>query len=339
MKLASTISSKEEEDDSQMRHYIFLGQKYFKCYQCIMNRKKSWGGKWTEEKLDAFEKYVKAYLTIMNTRRDACGWKLLYFDGFAGSGSRNLEEEKEEVEYAADLFGQEVTIEDFNVYQGAAERVVKIEGDSVRSFDHFYFVDKNEANCKALEERLANYETTGKKHYMPMNANVAVKMLSGTLRKYGNYKALAFLDPFGMQIDWTSIESLKDLPVDLWILVPTGVIINRLLERKVDQEKGLTHAEKLESFFGMTETEIKSFFYIEKPVQTLFGEEEIITKAENSIRRIAQLYVKRLQDVFPYVTEDPMVLYNTHNVPIFHLVFAAKNKTAMKIAQEIINKQ
>ena len=26
---------------------------------------KNWGGRWTEEKLDAFEKYVKAYLRIM----------------------------------------------------------------------------------------------------------------------------------------------------------------------------------------------------------------------------------------------------------------------------------
>lgn len=301
--------------------------------------KKAWGGKWTEEKLDAFEKYVKAYLTIMNTYRDAYGWQLLYFDGFAGSGTRNQEEEKEEVEYAADLFGQEVTVEDFNVYQGAAERVVKIESDGVRSFDHFYFVDKIEANCKALEEKLANYQNTGKKHYLPKDANEAVKMLASTLRKYGNCKALAFLDPFGMQIDWASIESLKDLSVDLWILVPTGVIINRLLERKIDQDKGLAHAEKLMSFFGMTEEDIKSFFYTEKQVQTLFGEEEIITKAENSIRKIAQLYVKRLHEVFPYVTEEPMVLYNNHNVPIFHLVFAAKNKTAMKIAQDIINKQ
>ena len=301
--------------------------------------KKAWGGKWTEEKLDAFEKYVKAYLTIMNTYRDAYGWQLLYFDGFAGRGTRNHEEEKEEVEYATDLFGQEVTVEDFNVYQGAAERVVKIESDGVRSFDHFYFVDKIEANCKALEEKLANYQNTGKKHYLPKDANEAVKMLASTLRKYGNCKALAFLDPFGMQIDWASIESLKDLSVDLWILVPTGVIINRLLERKIDQAKGLAHAEKLKSFFGMTEEEIKSFFYTEKQVQTLFGEEEIITKAENSIRKIAQLYVKRLHEVFPYVTEEPMVLYNNHNVPIFHFVFAAKNKTAMKIAQDIINKQ
>ena len=304
-----------------------------------MISKKSWGGKWTEEKLDAFEKYVKAYLTIMNVYRDTRGWKLLYFDGFAGSGTRNQEEETQEVQEAMDLFGQVVTVEDFNVYQGAAERVVKIEKDGVRSFDYYYFVDKNEENCKALEEKLIQYQTLGRKHYLHKDANEAVRMLSSTLRKYDNCKALAFLDPFGMQIDWASIESLKDLSVDLWILVPTGVIINRLLERKVDQEKGLAHAEKLMSFFGMTEEEIRSFFYTETHVQTLFGEEEVISKAENSIRKIAQLYVKRLQDVFSYVTEEPMVLYNNHNVPIFHLVFAAKNQTAMKIAQDIIKKQ
>ena len=301
--------------------------------------KKSWGGKWTEEKLEAFEKYVKAYLTIMNKHRDPFGWNLLYFDGFAGSGTRDQKEEKEEIDSAADLFGQEVTIEDFNVYQGAAERVVKIEGDGIRSFDHFYFVDKIEENCKALEEKLSRYVNTGRKHFLNEDANGAVRMLAGILRADKKRKALVFLDPFGMQIDWTSIESLKDLSVDLWILVPTGVIINRLLERNVDQEKGLAHAEKLKSFFGMTEEEIKSFFYKEQQVQTLFGEEEIITKAENSIRKIAQLYVTRLHDVFPYVTEEPMVLYNNHNVPIFHLVFAAKNKTAIKIAQDIINKQ
>ena len=305
-----------------------------------MVSQKSWGGKWTEEKLDAFEKYVKAYLTIMNSYRDVYGWKLLYFDGFAGSGSRTQEEDNKEAKEAQDLFGEEVTVEDIKVYQGAAERVVKIESDKMRSFDYYYFVDKNEENCKLLDEKLSQYEITGRRHHLNSDANDAVKRLANTLRNNSNCKALAFLDPFGMQINWESIESLKDLSVDLWILVPTGVIINRLLERKVDWEKGLAHAEKLKSFFGMSEEEIKSFFYTEKREQTLFGNDEmVITKAENSIRKIAQLYVKRLQDVLPYVTEEPLVLYNTHNVPIYHLVFAAKNKTAMKIAQEIIKKQ
>ena len=305
----------------------------------IMKNKKTWGGKWTEEKLDAFEKYVRAYLTIMNKYRDAYDWKLLYFDGFAGSGTRNQEDEEQEVEIAYDLFEEEVTIEDLNVYEGAAERVVKIEGNRMRSFDHFYFVDKNDESCKALEEKLESYKTNGKKHFLNKDANETVKMLASTLRNNNDCKALAFLDPFGMQIDWVSIESLKDLSVDLWILVPTGVIINRLLERKIDQQKGLAHADKLQSFFGMTESEIKNSFYTEAQIPTLFGEETVITKTKNSIRKIAQLYIKRLQGVFPYVTEDPLVLFNNHNVPIYHLVCASKNKTALRIAQDIINKR
>ena len=290
--------------------------------------------------MDAFEKYVKAYLTIMNKYRDVYGWRLLYFDGFAGSGSRTQVEEENEVQGVLELFGQEIAAEDFNVYQGAAERVVMIESDKMRSFDFYYFVDKSEENCKLLEERLQRYKTVGRRHHLPSDANEAVRKLASTLRNNSNCKALVFLDPFGMQIDWESIMTLTGLSVDLWILVPTGMIVNRLLERKVDAEKGLAHAEKLEAFFGMQQDDIKGFFYTEKKVQTLFGDDEmVITKAENSIRKIAQLYVKRLQEVMPYVTEEPLVLYNTHNVPIYHLVFAAKNETALKIAKDIIKKQ
>lgn len=32
----------------------------------------SWGGTWTEEKLDALEKYVNAYLTIMKYLQRCC---------------------------------------------------------------------------------------------------------------------------------------------------------------------------------------------------------------------------------------------------------------------------
>ena len=57
--------------------------------EIVSEPKVLWGGRWTDEKLDAFEKYVRAYLTIMNKYRHQYGWKLLYFDGFAGSGTRN----------------------------------------------------------------------------------------------------------------------------------------------------------------------------------------------------------------------------------------------------------
>ena len=57
--------------------------------EIVSEPKLLWGGRWTDEKLDAFEKYVRAYLTIMNKYRHKYNWKLLYFDGFAGSGTRN----------------------------------------------------------------------------------------------------------------------------------------------------------------------------------------------------------------------------------------------------------
>ena len=218
---------------------------------------RSWGGQWTEEKLEAFEKYVKAYLTIMNKQRDAFGWKLLYFDGFAGSGIRSLKEIAEEVD----------------VYRGAAERVISIEQGGMRSFDVYYFIDKSQENCTALEKKLSGYKISGKKYHRALDANDAVERLANTLKRRKDAKALAFLDPFGMQINWASIERLRGLSVDLWILVPTGVIVNRLLERKVDTKKDLSHAEKLESFFGKDKEFIRNYFYKETQESTLFGEE------------------------------------------------------------------
>lgn len=50
----------------------------------VKEPEKPWGGPWTEIKLNAFEDYVKAYLKIMKRQN----WKTIYFDGFAGSGSK-----------------------------------------------------------------------------------------------------------------------------------------------------------------------------------------------------------------------------------------------------------
>ncbi|MCW5922564.1 MAG: hypothetical protein KIS77_09480 [Saprospiraceae bacterium] len=46
----------------------------------------SFGGNWTENKIEILVEYAKAYLTIMNVYANKFGWKLMYFDGFAGSG-------------------------------------------------------------------------------------------------------------------------------------------------------------------------------------------------------------------------------------------------------------
>ena len=305
---------------------------------------KGWGGPWTEQKLDCFTRYVKAYLTIMNTYREKYHWKLLYFDGFAGCGDRNLQEDG--VNTTIDIFGsQNVDEKDIKLYQGAAERVVRLEQE-MRGFDFYYFIDKYEDNITRLELKLAGYQTKGRKIFRPSDANYETRRLAMAMKEDAvtpvspshpyHLKTLCLLDPFGMSIDWETIEQLAGKSLDLWILVPTGSVVSRLIRNNGE----LMYPETLEHFFGLPQEEIMNRFYTKTYETNLFGEEtEVVIKTKNVITEIANLYCEQLGTLFPYVTNEPLVLYNRNNVPIFHFVCASFNKTAVKIAQEIIDKK
>lgn len=288
----------------------------------MLNESKGeWGGLWTEKKLEAFSKYVWSYLTIM---KKYPYWKTIYFDGFAGSGTREKRTNR-------DLMQQlKITEEEERTYKGAAERVLGLEN---LGFDYYYFIDKNEESLNKLKQKLNEQFKNKNLEFRLGDANEQLNKLAKALQD-NKYAALVFLDPFGMQIDWNSIANLKGTRSDVWILVPTGVIVNRLL----DKAGKLEFSDKLESFFGLPIAEIKSFFYEEKKIPTLFGEEEIITKVSKPIEKIANLYAQRMKTIWEHVTEEPLVLKNSNNVPIFHFVFASNNKNAKKIAKQIIDK-
>lgn len=281
-----------------------------------------WGGSWTEKKLNAFSKYVSSYLTIMKRN---LYWKIIYFDGFAGSGDREKGEN-------SDLIKQlKITREQEQTYKGAAERVLSLPGPG---FDYYYFIDKNEQSLRKLKEKFDKTFKDKKIEYRTADANEQLKKLAQAL-KTKKYAALIFLDPFGMQINWESIAELKKTRSDVWILVPTGIVINRLLDRSGE----IKFPKKLESFFGLPIEAIKAHFYEQKERQTLFGEQEkIITKVSRPIHKIAMLYVHQLKTIWKHITEEPLVLKNSNGVPIFHFVFASNNETAKKIAKQIIQK-
>jgi three-Cys-motif partner protein len=283
-----------------------------------------WGGSWTERKLDAFSKYVAAYLTIM---KKFDYWKTIYFDGFAGSGNR-----KEKCNTL--LYKQlQLNVDEERIYKGAAERVLTLPNDL--SFDFHYFIDFKQESLDKLKLKLAELQKTKQNdfQYRAEDCNDELLKLSKALKdKSKNLAALVLLDPFGMQITWESIASLKGTRSDIWILIPTGVIVNRLL----DKNCSFKYTDKLQSFFGMQETEIRDYFYKSQKLNTLFGEEEIIQKISNPIEKIAELYTSRLKTVWDYATDKPLRLENTRGVPIFHFVFASNNQNAVKIAKQII---
>ena len=70
-----------------------------------MESKNQFGGSWTENKISILETYAKQFLTVFKNQPNQ---KLLYFDGFAGSGDievdGDLEENKSTIEGAAVFF-------------------------------------------------------------------------------------------------------------------------------------------------------------------------------------------------------------------------------------------
>lgn len=288
-----------------------------------MSKKKNWGGAWTLKKLEAFSKYVSAYLTIM---KEYEYWELIYFDGFSGSGDTSSDDNPL-------MDSLELALEESRVYEGAAERVLKLPG---KKFDYYYFVDENRQASNSLSKKLKNLPEANNKRlvFRASNANEELKKLAEAMHRDKKFAALVFLDPFGMQIEWDAIASLKDTRSDVWILVPTGVIINRLLDRKGQMKS----YKLLERFFGLKKEEIKEHFYKTRKEKTLFGEKESVKKLPKAIEKIATLYIKRLKTIWSFVSESPLPLENSRGVPIFHFVFASNNSNALKIARDIIKK-
>ena len=271
------------------------------------------GGDWTETKIEMIVGYAKAYLTIMNKYPQ---FEVLYFDGFAGSGDISKDNKT-----------------DMDVIKGAAIRILEI--DSAKSFDLYYFVEKDEKNAKDLRTAIENNYPSKKIHVVCEDCNNKLVSMSKYLKKRPNSRVLAFIDPYGMAVNWSSIEALKGLGVDLWILVPTGIGVGRLL--KSDGKISDSWLNKLEKFLGITRDEIMNHFYKKLSYQSLFDNEPMTlqVKETNSINKIHDLYKKRLLTVFKYVS-DAFVLRNSKRSVMYHFMMATNNAAALKIANDIV---
>lgn len=219
------------------------------------------GGNWTEQKIEMIVGYAKAYLTIMNKYPQ---FKTLYFDGFAGSGDISQKSKSEEIESI----------------KGTAIRILEI--DNPKTFDTYYFVEKNEANKAELENIIAKEFANRNSYVVNEDCNIKLRSMALFMKKNKSYRALVFIDPFGMSVDWESIESLRELGIDLWILVPTGIGVGRLLKNNGDIPEAWI--KKLETFLGISKDEITKRFYKSIRQNNLFSDDRYHFKLRSRIQ-------------------------------------------------------
>ena len=298
--------------------------------------RQSFGGDWTEDNLGRVGEYLERYNVALKNQR----FVREYIDAFAGTGYREVRDEGggEELMFP-DLAEPEVQ----RFLDGSARIALKVEP----CFDKFTFIEKDPRKVEELKRLQDEFPEKA----IRIECGDANEWVQAICREDWNYRrAVLFLDPFGMQVSWQTLEAVaRTKCIDVWLLFPLGVAISRLLRR--DGEIDEAWRKRLDFVFGdrsWRETFYKTAPPIKSKVvqQSLLGfgneapEPEYPWKADFSV--IEDYFRARLRTIFARVAENSVRLTNSKNVPLYLLFFMAGNERgapiAVKIAESIMSR-
>lgn len=247
----------------------------------------------------------------------------IYIDAFAGTGYRT-ERETDEPE-AGLLFPELAEEAPQQLLAGSAVRALRVEP----SFDEYVFVEKNRQRVQALVS-LQKEHPSRRITVKQGDANSVVQDLCAG--DWSNRRAVLFLDPYGMQVEWTTIAAVaRTSAIDMWLLFPLGIGVDRLITRNGRIPEGWQR--RLDLLFG-THAWADRLSRVER-TRTLFGEEDVRKKASREV--MGEYFIARLKSVFAGVAEPPLVLSNSVGCPLYLLCFAAANPVGAKVALRIAN--
>lgn len=274
------------------------------------------GGAWTLRKLDIFGNYISAYRTIFDKNERARYLKTIYVDAFAGSGS----------------FIPNTKIDNGDLTESTQALVdgsTRIALNHTPGFDEYVFVELNKVKAQALEELRGEFPHHADKIKVERGDANDVLTRFCSDRDWQKTRAVVFLDPFGMQVDWNVVEALgATKAVDLWYLFPIGTM-NRLLTK--DGQRPDAWSDKLTKILGTPDWE--TAFYAPLPQQGLFSEQVEHGKNANW-DSMSAFVVERLAQAFGSVVQ-PILLKNSQNTPLFMLCFACANLKGAEVASRI----
>jgi three-Cys-motif partner protein len=287
------------------------------------------GGNWTTAKLDVLAKYLSSYTTALKDKPTKEHPLVKgYIDAFAGTGYRDARRDDEAGESSQALLLPDLAEkEPQELLDGSARLALKTEP----RFDSYVFIERSAERCAQLEALKPEFPQLADDIQVRQgDANTEIQDLCK--KDWRSHRAVLFLDPYGMQVEWKTIEAIAATKaIDLWLLFPLGIGVNRLLTKSGDIPD--SWRRRLNVLLG-NETWYDEFYRVER-TRTLFGEADHVVKA--TTETIGRYFNERLKSVFPAVAEEPRVLRNSANCPLYLLCFAVGNEKGAPIALRIAN--
>ncbi len=286
------------------------------------------GGDWTEKKLEILKRYLGAYTTALKKQP----FRIAYIDAFAGTGYRTMEQPEEDGNPLFPDLADEASQE---LLEGSARIALKVEP----RFDRYIFIERDSNHCEQLEGLRQEFPHLAKDIKIRQgDANVVIQDLCS--KDWTTRRAVLFLDPYGMQVEWRTIQQVAETgAIDLWLLFPLGIGVNRMLPRSGKFPEGWR--QRLNIFLG-TEDWYDAFYKTEM-IPSLFGDHQTM-RVKAGIEAIGDYFVERLKSIFPGVAQKPAILTNSANCPLYLFCFAVGSPNpraqgiALNIAEDILKK-
>jgi len=275
----------------------------------------------TEKKLVTVEKYLSAFTTALKKQR----FDLYYFDACAGSGSSIPKSETKQ----DDLIDfREITV-------GSAVRALSVQP----AFDHYILNDVKERNVQSLGRIVGEQfpRLSDRVRIWKEDANEALTRFCTSV-DWKKSRAVVFLDPFGLQIKFSTLKKLAATQaVDVWYLVPVHAMSRQVRkDGKILEDGGLS----VDAALGTDEWR-HIVAVDEEPTLDLFGVASGGTKKAANARSFELFVQQRLASIFEGGVVQETLPLGRNGAHHYSLMFAWANpgepaKLAAKLARAVL---
>jgi three-Cys-motif partner protein len=253
----------------------------------------------------------------------------IYVDAFAGSGDRT------HVLPALPLLGGEHAQAQTVTVPGSARLALEIDPP----FDRVVLIENDDERFAALENLKLEYPDRSIETH-PHDANTTVKALCASIpwRSSKNTsrgaRAVIFLDPYGMEVDWETVETIaRTEACDVWYFFPLMGLYRQAAREIVDIDD--VKRDRLNRILGTPDWE-KAWYSFDRAPTDLFDDPSTAVRTAD-VSAIERYVRDRLRSIFKGTVLDPLRIYNERGAPIASLFFAVANpsRQAVKVASDI----
>ena len=262
-------------------------------------------GRWAKKKLSILEHYIATSTVAMQNKP----WRRRYYiDLQAGPGKNCVAR------------SGKCPTKDPDIFLGSPLLALTTGA----GFTDYYFVERDETLADTLQKRCQSISEHRHIQILTGDCNQAVNQIAAVIRQVDsppfsktnwNSLSLAFLDPEGLELDWTTVTQLASLK-------RTDIIINFSiggLRRIADAAKNLPPGQaQADRFFGTPE----------------WRSIPLNPDGSQPAYQWIDFYKSRLTTKYHYQWGTPISVRNSREVELYRLLFASKHKLGVQLWEE-----